>query len=142
MQITLLRKEKSSLSTVGELFVDGKFECYTLEDVVRDLSKPHGKVPGQTAIPAGTYKVALTMSNRFKKVLPLLLDVPHFEGIRIHSGNTAADTEGCILVGTSKLGRLDRPADMIGNSRVAFDALFNKMQAAKNGITITVKDIT
>lgn len=142
MQITVLRKERSIISTVGELFIDGKFECYTLEDPVRDLSKPNGKVPGQTAIPAGTYAVLINMSNRFKKLMPLLLDVPLFEGIRIHSGNTAADTEGCILVGTTKIGRADRPADFVGNSRAAFTALFAKMQAAKEPITITVKDIS
>ncbi len=73
-----------------------------MEDKVRDLTKEK-KVPGKTAIPAGTYKVALTYSARFKRMLPLLLDVPYFTGIRIHAGNTHEDTEGCLLLGENKV---------------------------------------
>lgn len=120
-------------STIGTLMVDGKFECYTLEDVVRDGPKVYGK----TAIPAGTYEVRITYSNHFKRDLPLLLDVPGFEGIRIHPGNTAADTEGCILVGRTKA------INRINNSRDAFDSLYAKMLAAwfrKEPITIIVRN--
>lgn len=127
MELTLTRGPSTTKSTPGTLLVDGKFECFTLEDVVRPK-----KIPGETAIPAGTYKVIIDMSNRFKRLLPLLIDVPGFAGIRIHPGNTDKDTEGCILVGTS------RSKDFVGNSRVAFDALFKKMQAAKS-ISITIK---
>lgn len=119
MKLTLNRGACSAKSTPGMLLVDGAKECFTLEDVVRDV-----KIAGCTAIPAGEYRVIINMSNRFKRLLPLLLDVPGFEGVRIHPGNTDADTEGCILVG-------DAPsADFLGASRVAFERLFAKMQAA------------
>lgn len=122
MRLELRRLELTGSSTIGRLAVDGVDFCWTLEDVVRDGPK----VYGQTAIPAGTYAVQLTMSPRFKRVLPLLLNVPGFEGVRIHPGNTADDTEGCILVG---LGHAD---DRITDSRAAFDALFARLQAASN----------
>ena len=88
--------------TIGRFFVNGELWCNSLEDKVRDLTKEK-KVPGKTAIPAGTYKVALTYSARFKRMLPLLLDVPYFTGIRIHAGNTHEDTEGCLLLGENKV---------------------------------------
>jgi hypothetical protein len=89
-----------------------------------------------TAIPAGTYEVVINFSERFKRPLLLLLKVPDFEGVRIHPGNTEADTEGCILVGRMK------PPDFIGESRVAFEALFTKMQdaAAREKIFIEIVD--
>jgi hypothetical protein len=119
MKLTLNRGACSAKSTPGTLMVDGVHECFTLEDVVRDE-----KIAGCTAIPAGEYRVIINQSNRFKRLLPLLIDVPGFEGVRIHPGNTDADTEGCILVG-------DSPAhDFLGASRVAFERLFAKMQAA------------
>jgi len=127
MKLTVARQPSSLHSTIGELAVDGKFECYTLEDVVRPA-----KIMGSTAIPVGTYKVVINYSNRFKRMLPQILDVPGFEGIRIHPGNTDVDTEGCILVGDEK------KKDFVGKSRVAFDRLFAKMQKAKD-ITIDVK---
>lgn len=98
MELKVTRNWKKSEYTIGRMYVNGEFFCNTLEDKVRDLPKEK-KVPGKTAIPAGRYRVILTTSARFKRLLPLLLNVPYFEGIRIHSGNTAADTEGCILVG-------------------------------------------
>ena len=94
MKLKLVRTFKGADYTIGKLFVDGGFLTNSLEDPVRPE-----KIKGITAISAGTYKVIMTMSKRFGKVMPLLLDVPNFEGVRIHSGNTAADTEGCILVG-------------------------------------------
>lgn len=120
MELLLKRIHKTATSTIGELSIDGKFECYTLEDIERDV-----KVKSETAIPKGKYKVVITPSNRFKRDLPLLLKVPNFEGIRIHSGNTNHDTEGCILVGQT------RAADFIGSSRKAFDKLFTKLKKAK-----------
>ncbi|HEX8178523.1 MAG TPA: DUF5675 family protein [Pyrinomonadaceae bacterium] len=119
MDIKLVRKTFTEESTMGELFVNGKFQCFTLEDKVRAV-----KIHGKTAIPEGIYEVVVTFSNKFKKPLPLLLNVPNFDGIRIHSGNKAADTEGCILVGTSKA------QDFVGGSRIAFKALFPKIEAA------------
>lgn len=127
MKITVKRLHKTNTSTIGELLIDGVFECYTLEDVEREV-----KVKSETAIPKGTYKVIINQSNRFKRLLPLLLNVPNFEGVRIHSGNSNHDTEGCILVGQT-MGK-----DYIGKSRKAFDKLFKKMQAAKD-ITITIQ---
>jgi hypothetical protein len=126
MVITVKRLYKTDTSVIGELLVDGVFECFTLEDVERKV-----KIKGETAIPKGTYRVIINESYRFKRLLPLLIDVPDFEGVRIHSGNSNHDTEGCILVGQT------RNKNYIGQSRKAFDKLFKKMQAAKN-ITLTI----
>jgi len=127
MELKLKRLHKTDKSTIGELSIDGVFECYTLEDVERDV-----KVYSKTAIPKGQYKVIINQSNRFKKLMPLLLNVPNFEGVRIHSGNKAEDTEGCILVGQT------RSLDFIGNSKKAYDKLFKKMQLAKS-ITLIIE---
>lgn len=115
----------SGEATIGQLFIDGHFQCYTLEDTDRKLETGGTKVKCDTAIPRGIYDVIITHSNRFGKMMPLLLDVPQFDGVRIHSGNTSADTEGCILVGAFKGG-----ADHIGSSRAAYQALFEKLDAA------------
>jgi hypothetical protein len=115
MNLLLNRLQLDPAFTIGELLVDGTFFCWTLEDTVR----PAGiKVPGSTAIPGGKYDVIITFSNRFQCDMPLVAGVPNFEGIRIHPGNTAADTEGCILVGD------DRHGSSVGNSRNAFGRLF------------------
>lgn len=126
MLITIKRLYKTEDSTIGELLIDGIWECFTLEDTERKI-----KIKGETAIPKGTYKVIINESNRFKRLLPLLIDVPNFEGVRIHSGNSNHDTEGCILVGKT------RNKNYIGQSRKAFEKLFKKMQAAKD-ITLTI----
>lgn len=126
MKLLLKRLHRTESSTIGELYVDGVFECYTLEDIERDV-----KIKSETAISKGTYKVIVTMSNRFKRLLPLLMNVPDFQGVRIHAGNTNHDTEGCILVGQT------RSNDFIGKSRKAFDNLFKKMQKEKS-ITIEI----
>lgn len=126
MKLLLKRLHRTDVSTIGELYVDGVFECYTLEDVEREV-----KIKSETAISKGTYNIIVTMSNRFKRLLPLLINVPDFQGVRIHSGNTNHDTEGCILVGQT------RSKDFIGKSRKAFDDLFKKMQKAKS-ITIEI----
>ena len=101
MELQVQRIAKRDTYTIGRLYIDGERFCDTLEDRVRDLNK-EAKVKGQTAIPTGRYKVFLTYSPRFKRILPLLCDVPHFTGVRIHRGNTAKDTEGCILVGYNR----------------------------------------
>ena len=120
MELKLIRKRLYKDSTIGELLIDGYFECYTLEDEVRP---PGEKVPGETAISAGTYKLVIDKSDRFKCLMPHLLDVPMFTGVRIHSGNTDQDTEGCILVGSTIVNE-----NFIGNSKVAFDQLFSKLK--------------
>jgi hypothetical protein len=118
MELTLIRKWLKQNYTIGKLSVDGERLCDTLEDPVRDLSDYNhdgdfddpgeGKIYGQTAIPPGRYEIAVTESYRFKKRLPVLLDVPGFTAIRIHNGATAKNTDGCILVGRNhKIGRLE-----------------------------------
>ena len=126
MKIQIKRLHKTENATIGEMTIDGKFECYTLEDKERDV-----KIKSETAIPKGTYKVIINQSNRFKKLMPLLLNVPNFEGVRIHPGNSNHDTEGCILVGQS------RSVDYITKSRKAYEILFTKMKLAKE-ITLTI----
>lgn len=106
MKLTLTRHYYGSDATIGILYIDGERFCDTLEDKVRNLEE-EAKVAGQTAIPAGMYKVIFNYSAKFKRNLPRLMDVPHFDGILIHRGNTASDTAGCILVG-----------DRRGNDRV------------------------
>ena len=123
MKITLQRVKRTDKTTQGWSLVDGHYECYTLEDKWRDLSKEE-KVPGKTCIPEGTYKVVLDYSNRFQRIMPHILDVPQFDGVRIHPGNTEADTDGCILVG------LSRSEDWVGQSRIAFNRLMAKLQDA------------
>lgn len=100
MKLTLQRVALRKNYTIGKLHIDGVYFCDTLEDVVRE---PGVKVYGQTAIPAGVYKMVLSYSQRFKRVLPLLLNVPMFEGIRIHGGTTDTDTHGCLLVGINEV---------------------------------------
>ncbi len=127
MKLTLQRSPSSEACTLGTLDVDGQQQFYTCEDVVREMPNlpvREWKVPGETAIPAGTYQVIVNRSERFGRDMPLLLNVPGFAGVRIHSGNTAADTEGCILVG-ERLGN-----DAVVESRKAFGELFTLIEAA------------
>ena len=152
MELVLNRILKTNNYTIGELTVDNKMLCDTLEDTVRPLpstcpNTPSGKscnckekVYGKTAVPEGTYKVKLGYSNRFRRILPQVLDVPHFLGILIHSGNSNKDTEGCILVGTWD----GKTENWISNSRVAFNKLMALLQSATDRneeITITINNI-
>jgi hypothetical protein len=96
--------------TIGKLYIDDKYFCDTVEDKVRDFNKDgdlndlgETKVYGETAVPYGTYDVEVTYSPKFKRELPLIKNVPHFEGIRIHRGNYAKDSLGCIIVGENKV---------------------------------------
>jgi hypothetical protein len=106
MNILLKRTQKTNESTVGQLFINGQYFCDTLEDVDRGMKSNMSlaelnaiKIKHETAIPSGKYKVIMSFSPRFKRELPLLLNVPAFQGIRIHQGNTKEHTSGCILVG-------------------------------------------
>lgn len=101
MELTLTRIAKRNDYTIGRLEADGEYLCDTLEPTWRNLKKKH-KIRGHTAIPEGRYPVVITYSPKFGQWLPLLLHVPLFEGIRIHAGNTAADTAGCILLGENR----------------------------------------
>lgn len=130
MNIQVVRFMCGETCTIGEMLVNGEHECWTLEDVVR----PEGeKIYGATAIPFGTYSVGITFSQHFQRDLPLVLGVPNFQGIRIHPGNTAADTEGCILVGT------EHTETSVLNSRAAFNSLFPKIgDAIRRGEEVTL----
>ena len=131
MRLVVKRKEFGNDYTVGELFLDDTWQAYTLEDKVREIDNcpvVKWKIPGQTAIPVGTYDLVVDYSIRFKRLMPHVLNVPGFTGVRIHPGNTDHDTEGCILVGWSHTAG----TDFIGQSRDAFDALFGKIQDAYN----------
>ena len=143
MELKLVRKVRSEVSTIGDLSIDGVFECHVLEDKDRGLLQSMKlseveklKKKGITAIPAGRYEIALTFSNAFQKYLPLLIEVPAYAGVRIHSGNTAEHSLGCLLVGTYD----KKTPDFVGGSRLAFDALFKKLKAVekKEKIFITI----
>lgn len=127
MKLELKRAYIGKTYTIGHLYVDGEFLCDTLEDIPRDV-----KIMNETCIPTGDYKVILNESNRFKRVMPLLLQVPNFEGIRIHAGNTEADTSGCILVGKNTARGL------LSESRATFDKLFSMMTKAEDSIEIII----
>lgn len=148
MTLRLIREPSADGATLGVLFVNGRFECFVLEDQIREPARAFAqpwlevevqrwKVARKTAIPSGTYRVIVTESARFKRRLPLLVEVPGFSGIRIHPGNTIEDTEGCLLP-----GRL-RAAARVGDSRVAFMALFEKIDAALvrgENVTISIEN--
>jgi len=131
------RKWLTPQSTIGELTVDGVFECFTLEDVVRVGDIFQVKVPGATAIPEGRYPVKVSFSPRFKRELPEILDVPDFTGVRIHPGNVAADTDGCVLVGRA------RAVDRVLQSVDAFVALFDKIRVGLHGgpVMLTIVNV-
>ena len=133
MKLFLQRIAQTPEYTIGRLYIDDKVFCNTLEDPVRDLPKEQ-KIMHKTAIPEGTYKVIVNRSPRFKRDLPLLLDVPYFEGIRIHRGNTAKDTSGCILVGiNSKKGMV------LESTKYEVELTNILKKAQQNGDTITIE---
>lgn len=140
MKLRLERLWPKKDYTVGRLYVDDRLFCNTLEDRIVDKNKngvfdgDEKKVYGESAIPYGTYKIIYNWSPKFGRNLPRLLNVPHFEGILIHPGNTAADSAGCILVGkNTEVGRLT-------NSRYISDEL-NKLidEAQRKGELITIE---
>lgn len=135
MILRLIREPSIGGATMGVLFVDGHFECFTLEDTIREIAgQPVAtwKVPTHTAIPAGRYPLIITPSVRFQRPLPLVVDVPGFSGVRIHPGNTVADTEGCILVGA------DRQPQRVLQSRIAFERLFERLHTAPGAFWLDI----
>lgn len=122
MKLVLDRCWLTAKATVGKLIVDDVFQCYTLEDRYRPPPEP--KVPKETCIPVGKYGLALMLSPRFNRVMPRLADVPDFQGVLIHEGNTATDTEGCILVGRSRVH------EGVLESRTAYRELFDRLSVA------------
>lgn len=142
MNITLNRIAKKSKYTIGKLYIDGEYFCDTIEDTDRGLTQTmtdtqikSKKVYGQTAIPTGTYRIIISYSNKFKRQMPLLLNVPGFLGIRIHSGNTEKDTEGCLIVGKNKV------VGKVIESKDTYNKLFSILCEAnkKEAIKITIK---
>lgn len=124
MEILCKRRESKNDSTIGELWIEGKLVCYTLEDIVREVAgEPveKWKVNEKTAIPSGRYKVTLETSSRFGPDTITLNKVPGFTSIRVHGGNTSADTEGCPLLGL----KVDEAKGTIvgGTSKPAVDKL-------------------
>lgn len=142
MKLTLKRRWIGPRAIIGELFVDDeiKRQCVTLEDLDRSGSdkilQKNEKIDGETCIPSGTYQVVLDHSTRFGRILPRLLNVPNFSGIRIHNGNTDKDTHGCVLV-----GRIPINASAIGESKLALEELMALLDSAnKHGkIFITIE---
>jgi Family of unknown function (DUF5675) len=134
MLLNVRRTDFTKFSSIGDFSINGEKFCYSLEDKYRADGI---KVYGKTAIPCGTYKVVIDWSNRFKRLMPHILDVPGFTGIRIHKGNTAEDTEGCILLGRIK------DEDWVGESKAVFDAFFEQLKVAVDNhekVTITVEN--
>ena len=124
MKLRLIRDTFTDKSTIGKLYVNGVDHCHTLEDKDRQIESGGIKRQNETCIPRGTYEVIVDFSNRFQVRMPLLLHVPLFTGVRIHPGNTDKDTEGCILVGKTP------GVDFVGDSRIAYSALFANLEAA------------
>lgn len=127
MKIKVDRIYKGESYTIGKMYLNGEYFCDTLEDAIRPV-----KIPNETAIPAGTYKVEVTYSPRFKRNLPLLVDVPNYTGIRIHNGSNKDHTSGCILVGfnTSK--------GILSDSRKISDQLTEKLKSLSEPIEIEI----
>lgn len=150
MEIVLNRKWKKPNYTIGVLSIDGKFFCNTLEDTDRGLKDTMDvseiktiKKPHITAIPTGTYQVTLNVvspkfsSRKFYKEVcngkvPRLLNVKGFDGILIHAGNKAVDTDGCILVGQNKV------VGQVINSQATFRELYKLLSSSKDNITIKI----
>ena len=141
MKLTLKRIALRPTYTIGKLYIDDVYFCDTIEDTVRDLNKNgkfdngEKKVHSKTAIPYGTYEIKWTYSPRFKKCTPQLMNVPSFEGIRVHAGNTSADTEGCLILGENK------QVGKVLNSRATINKFYPIIkEACSNGkVTIEIK---
>lgn len=139
MNILIKRIAKKDNYTIGKLYINGQYFCDTLEDKDRGLKQTDNiisikakKIFGKTAIPMGKYNVVLSYSPKFKKILPLVDNVKGFSGIRIHQGNTADDTEGCILVGKNNI------VGMVTHSEDTLKALMKKLNVNDN-ITLTIQ---
>ena len=137
MKLTLKRIALRPTYTIGKLYIDGVYFCDTIEDKVVDVDKSgkfegnEKKVYGESAIPYGIYKVIVTLSPRFKRFLPEIINVPNFDFIRIHAGNTAKDSHGCIIVGQNK------EVGKVLNSRFYEQKLVGMLKGEKN-VTIEI----
>ena len=141
MKLTLKRIALRPTYTIGKLYIDDVYFCDTIEDTVRDINKNgkfdngEKKIHSKTAIPYGIYEIKWTYSPRFKKYTPQLMNVPSFEGIRIHAGNTSADTEGCLILGENK------QVGKVLNSRATINKFYQIINEAcsKGKVTIEIK---
>lgn len=139
MRLTLMRIANRPTYCIGKLYIDGVYFCDVLEDTDRGLKDEMSeeeilskKVKGETAIPTGIYPITLTYSPKYKKTMPLVNNVKGYSGIRIHSGNTHKDTEGCLLVGKNK------EVGKVLQSRITFNALYNILAKTKERIIIDI----
>lgn len=139
MEILVKRLYKKSEYTIGKMYINGEYFCDTVEDTDRGLSQNMSnsaiearKVYGKTAIPIGRYKVTLTFSNKFKRVLPLINGVIGFAGIRIHNGVNADSSLGCVIVGENKI------KGGVINSKATMEKLMAKLRGQKE-IYITIE---
>lgn len=140
MRLTLIRIANRPTYCIGKLYIDGKWFCDTLEDTDRGLDDSMDvetilglKVYGMTAIPTGIYVVQLTYSPKYKKILPLITNVKGYAGVRIHSGNTEKDTEGCVLVGKNK------EVGKVLDSRKTFNLLMKKINQSNGKIILDIQ---
>ena len=141
MKLTLKRIALRPTYTIGKLYIEDVYFCDTIEDTVRDINKNgkfdngEKKIHSKTAIPYGIYEIKWTYSPRFKKYTPQLMNVPSFEGIRIHAGNTSADTEGCLILGENK------QVGKVLNSRATINKFYQiiKEACSKGKVTIEIK---
>ena len=141
MKLTLKRIALRPTYTIGKLYIDDVYFCDTIEDTVRDINKNgkfdngEKKIHSKTAIPYGIYEIKWTYSPKFKKYTPQLMNVPAFEGIRIHAGNTSADTEGCLILGENK------QVGKVLNSRATINKFYPiiKEACSKGKVTIEIK---
>ena len=138
MRIRVKRIHLEPEYTVSDFCIDGVFQCYVLEDAVREIAgKPVSswKIAGKTAIPAGIYNVIVNWSEHFQQMLPLLEGVEDYSGVRIHKGNSSKDTEGCLLLGLDWGG-----GDFVSKSTLAFNKVFPMIQNAwSRGEKITLE---
>lgn len=133
MKLKIERKYLKEDYTIGKLFINNVYFCDTLEDKVRNLPK-EPKVYGQTAIPYGTYEIKMMYSTKFKKNMPYLLNVPYFQRIMVHFGNSAQDSLGCVLVGKNKI------KGKVVESKATFDKLYIRInEAIQNNEKVTIE---
>lgn len=140
MRLTLMRIANRPTYCIGKLYIDGEYFCDTIEDTDRGLDNSMAesdikqlKVYGETAIPTGIYPVTITYSPKYKKMMPLISNVKGYSGIRIHSGNTSKDTEGCLIVGKNK------EVGKVLESRVTYNALYKRLVQTKERIIIDIR---
>lgn len=139
MKLDLVRIANRPTYCIGKLYIDGEYFSDVIEDTDRGLDDSMSveeilkkKIKGETAIPTGHYKIEITYSPKYKRMMPLLIGVKGYSGVRIHSGNTSKDTEGCLLVGRNTV------VGMVTESRNTYQRLFAKLQKAKD-ISIEIK---